>query len=483
MRWFKWHPDERLLNRFADGELGEREHARIAGHLAGCPPCREEVGLVRRIGDVARTLPGPIATDEVLRRALARRGAGERVLLPMSDAGATRPVPVRRFAPAAAAAVLTLLMVGLVFSVRVLEADRPALRIHPERPAAGEPLRVEYHGGALFADQTHLALRARYRTADDHHWQLLAGVLARGEDGLYRTEVQLPDSVVYAAFAVEDLHGERLDSNNRELWDVMAHGEDGKPTLDAMTARTWDLEHRDWGEAYEVAKEMTALYPDDPQSWSVRFAYELSLFDRDSIVRAHRREFARLERRISEAPGADPIAMAWLAIYAVDLSDFQTAELWLRRAAAEAPQSLPVAGAEALYLLVKQSDDLAATLPALENLWTRLSAGSRPVAHAGWLAALASQDPEAVLRWSARYLHQRPSEEVNLLADAVVAAELRPQLIRRVTAFLERPSRWHEGERALGLPIEAHVRSESRRFQRLLSESAVLAAESGDWHH
>ena len=75
MRWFTRHPAEARLNRFADGDLDERDQARVAEHLAGCPRCREEVAIVRRLGEMTRSLPTPIAQDEVLRRVLgANRG-------------------------------------------------------------------------------------------------------------------------------------------------------------------------------------------------------------------------------------------------------------------------------------------------------------------------------------------------------------------------------------------------------------------------
>ena len=51
-------------------------------------------------------------------------------------------------------------------TINELSEQDPNLRIHPEDPQAGETLRVEYHGGALFSDETHLALRARFRAAD-----------------------------------------------------------------------------------------------------------------------------------------------------------------------------------------------------------------------------------------------------------------------------------------------------------------------------
>ncbi|HSH44222.1 MAG TPA: zf-HC2 domain-containing protein, partial [Longimicrobiales bacterium] len=373
MIWLTGHPGFQRLSRFADGTLRPREQARVASHLADCPRCREEVAMVRRMAETAREIPAPAISDHILRQALNRRAEGERVLLPTADAGAPPARQPKTSRLVAMAAMLTLLVGSLVLSVRVLEADRPALRIHPERPTAGQVLRMEYHGGALFADQTHLKLRARYRTATDRQWQFLAGILVRGDDGLYRAEVALPDSVVYAAFAVEDLEGERLDSNNRQLWDVMVHGDDGRPTLDAMAARVRDLERRDWGEAYEMAREMTRAYPDAPQSWAMRFSFELSLFNRDSVFAEHRTQFRRLEKRLSREAAPAPEEMAWLATYAVGLEDLSSARTWVDRAA-ESGFGPIVAEAEMLLVSNAFKGDTVGILQDLDSIWDRAPA-------------------------------------------------------------------------------------------------------------
>ena len=478
MSWLRRHPRDRDLNRFADGALGEPVHGRVAAHLADCTRCRDEVALIRRMSDVARTIPTPIATDEVLRRALARRTGGERVLLPLSDAGAPRPAAPRRFAPAAIAALLTLMIASLVVSVRVLEADRPGLQVLPERPEAGETLTVLYDGGALFDDETHLALRARYRTGNERDWQLLAGVLVRGEDGRFRAEVPLPDSVVYAAFAVEELGGGRLDSNNRELWDVMVHGDDHRPTLAAMTARLRDLERRDWGGAYEVALAMTEAYPDAPQSWAIRFSYELTLFDQDSIMAAHSDEFTRLEQLVSASPRPDPEQVAWLATYAVGLGKLDVAGNWVRLAVAEAPHLAATAEAQAMLL---GSETAERALPRLESAWQVAGGGSVALARVGWQAALIVKDPEATLVWMRRFLEINPAQDQAVIPAAYALAghgdggalqrwiEDYVRLVRPVT---ERP-------RPLEMPLEDHAREVSARDQRLLADLASKALEIG----
>lgn len=481
MIWITGHPGFRRLSRFADGELRAREQARVASHLADCPRCREDVALVRRMARAARTMPTPRASDELLQQALARRAASERVLLPTTDAGAPATARPRTARTAAIAAMLTLLVGSLVVSVRMLEADRPDLRLHPEGPVAGEVLSVEYHGGALFADQTHLKLRARYRTATDRQWQLLAGILVRGDDGLYRTDVALPDSVVYAAFAVEDLYGERLDSNNRQLWDIMVRGDDGTPTLDAMAARLRDLERRDWGEAYDVAREMTERYPDEPRSWATRFSYELGLFDRDSVFDTHRAEFRRLEKRLSEDPRPEPQAMGWLASYALGLGDIASASTWVDRAGEQGRHLSIVAESEMMLLALRHEGDLELILSELEDLWTAVEGGSVAIANLGWQTAKDLGEPATMHRWLDRYLVHRPREDVLLLADA---ADATPEMVSFTTVWtaerLPYLQRRNDGLRPLHVSQDDHLRRETAEIQGFLAKVGSIALENGD---
>lgn len=481
MTWITGHPGYRRLSRFADGELGAREQERVASHLAACPRCREEVALIRRMADAARQIPAPPASERLLQQALARRAAGERVLLPTSDAGAPSKRRPRTGRTAAIAAMLTLLVGSLVYSVQLLEADRPALRIQPKQPVQGEVLRVEYHGGALFADQTHLKLRARYRTATDRQWQLLAGILVRGDDGRYRTEVALPDSVVYAAFAVEDLYGERLDSNNRQLWDVMLHGDNGRPTLDALTARLRDLERRDWGEAYDVAREMTEIYPDEPRSWAIRFSYELSLFDRDSVFAEHSEQFRRLEKQLSEEPRPDPASMGWLASYALGLGDIASGSTWVARAVDEGRHLPVVAEAEMMLLAVRHDGEYEKILSEMERLWMHIAGGSLAVANYGWQTARKAGSGPHVRVWLERYLQLRPNESPLLFSDAVAAApEMMPRARDWANKELERIEQYAQGLRPLESSPANYVRRETEELQGSLAEMAHLALENGD---
>jgi anti-sigma factor RsiW len=53
-------PDERQLQRFADGELSERQAKQIAGHVERCPQC---AAAVRRLENVGKLVSGAIRNE------------------------------------------------------------------------------------------------------------------------------------------------------------------------------------------------------------------------------------------------------------------------------------------------------------------------------------------------------------------------------------------------------------------------------------
>ena len=57
-----------------DGDLAAEEIAKVAGHLADCPDCREELALARAVAQELRTLPALECPPRVVEDAAARLG-------------------------------------------------------------------------------------------------------------------------------------------------------------------------------------------------------------------------------------------------------------------------------------------------------------------------------------------------------------------------------------------------------------------------
>lgn len=476
MDWFLGHPRDRTLGRYVDGGLDRRAQARLADHLAGCQRCREEVTFIRRAGALARSLSAPPVPGEPLTSALRRRDAGERMLLPVTEV-VPRPDRPRFSAPGAAAAVLVLLVAAVLASVDALQADRPGLTIAPEAPRAGEVLRLEYDSGQ-FAGENVLSLRARYRTRWDNAWTITAAMLAIQEDGTFRGELALPDSAVYAVFAVEDAMGERLDTNHGELWEVVVHGSNGRPTLDGLWARSADLIQRNWATGFEAARELTRRYPNHPRSWSTLLAFEAALFDSDSITALHRERYRRLAPRIANGGPTDPEGFADLALYAAELGDIAGAEAWLREARTRGAPARSLTPAEVRLAVLTPGLRESQRLTMLETAWARWP--RRNTASVGLQLALDSADPVPVETWLKRLASTEPERPAVLALDGTVEAfhpETVDRWVRSADGWLHRST---ESRRPLTLTTAAHRRGDQATRQRVLAFMAERAYAAGD---
>ena len=132
------HLDD-LAAALVDDELRPKERDQALAHLAGCPPCREEVEAQRRLkarlAGVADPAPdaglvtsllaipdAPPARDDVVRR--AARSVGPAAGRPRSRGlRRTRPVPARSTALRKAAGVLSAVAVALGGAVLLGDAQ------------------------------------------------------------------------------------------------------------------------------------------------------------------------------------------------------------------------------------------------------------------------------------------------------------------------------------------------------------------------
>ena len=124
------------INRAIDGDLPERENARLERHLAACGECRALSEDLRKIVRGAAQLETPEPSEKVWQSVRARLEAGAIRTPAIGTAIVRRPVfglslPALRFAGAAALALI-LVASGLVIGRRL---GREEVRLSPE---AGE---------------------------------------------------------------------------------------------------------------------------------------------------------------------------------------------------------------------------------------------------------------------------------------------------------------------------------------------------------
>ncbi|MEJ2679730.1 MAG: zf-HC2 domain-containing protein, partial [Gemmatimonadota bacterium] len=471
------HPGFRKLNRYVDGDLRDAERARAAAHIARCDACRETVAKLRALGAAARDLPTPDAPANLIDLVLRRRAAGDRVILPV-----TPPGPARRrslaFPMAAAAVAILAVATVLMLHAPVLQAAAGGLTISPARPTAGARLSLDYRDMGRFQGQQQLAVRARYRTAG-RQYQLTAAILERTADGDFRGTITLPDSVVYAAFAVEDPAGRTVDSNGRRLWDVTVHAPDGRPTFEALAARLDDLNPRNWEGAFDVARQMTRLYPERPASWLALESFQRAVLDDSTVLPRLARRLGALRRTLLAGDHPDAESLAALAYgYAFALGRQDVSRQLVARIDAEHGWSRVRTRYRLSLSWIAAGGDRSRYLASLDSLWA-LGGDNARVARAGLFSSLAADDPDLAWTWYQRVAAADPDGVIETLTETMLPI---PALRTRVTHALEHAVRDEATpdpeRRPLYLSVPAYSREEKREMgqARVTVGTALLAS-------
>ena len=481
------HPGTDAIHQYLGDELDPRSRARVAAHLADCSACRSKVQGWRAVSREIREGPVPPPAPDLFDRIVARRAAGERVILPL--AGSERPRRDRQWISVVAAVVVALVVgSGVFFRAPELTADASELSLFPARPAAGEQIRAEYRASALLSGHDRLVLRARYRTRHDdgitrNGWHTVATELGRGRDGIFRGSFRLPDSVVYAVFAVEDSTAGVVDSNSRSGWELLVRGQDGRPLFEALEQKKHDLAGRNWEEAHATARTAAELYPERAQSWYQLHVFQSALLGEtgmDSLRAGHQDRLRRLHGMLAGSRGVSGEEAGGMFFYAWAVGDTVTRDFWRDRLAREHPDHPFTVQNRIVFGLGRMRwTDPARFLAEMERMWEKIGPVHVHQGDLGFGAARDAGDPEAVRRWADRYLHFRPHDVRWVATRLTEIPALRGEGMRRLRAEIQRTAAGRRDDRPLFATAEHQWRQDQLELHSLYGALGKALLASG----
>jgi hypothetical protein len=466
------------------------DRERIARHLCHCRTCQETLRLIRRVEHVAPNVLRAELPTGLLERILASRESGIRFIGPSVSDRVSRdssrlPIAVIAAGLVAVAALTLLSTRGDV----IAGESESQLVVSPIAPRSGERIEIEYRPVVLsFKDANRLVLRGRLRSAEDQMYssgrrlRILAD-LRRGEDGVFRGAFLLPDSVVFVAMVVEDSLATTVDTRDGELWTVVVHGPDGKPTHEALSQRQNDFMGRSWEEAYATAKLNVQLHPQYLLAWNELEFFEKALLGdkaADSLARSRQAMVDSLINRYRSAarvPSSELSTIVWRSFVKHDTSAL---DFWYDRLRREAPHDPQVAQLATVRLYQRYWKIAPRTLlDSLESLWANVAPVHGPgtlIITTGEQVARQVGDGKAYLRW----VNRAPGEDSLFRSGAALAnfAPTRAEGMRRIRAALKQSTADFESDRPLTLNETEYRRVFADRRRELLATlgEALIAA-------
>lgn len=469
------HPRFSTLVSYVHRELSPKRRTRVSLHVLGCRSCKATVDSLATIRDHSSAAHSGTPDPDTMVRVRQRWEAGERVILPSPDV--TAPKWRYRSLVAALAGIALLVTVGLVVVDNEARGDRSLLQFDPLNPQPGDTVQVEYQATGWLAGEERLYLRARYRTALDMprargaHEVDVTQLVSSGR-GRYSGTLVLPDSAVYAVYAVEDSAARRVDSNSRRLWEWLEQ-HDGKPSRDALLQKQYDLIGENWELAYETARAATDLYPEDPFLWYSRQFFETALYgslSRDSLRRVHEARFHQLNSRFvgkAGLTGYELSGMYWLG-YGSGVADSASVAYWRRRLIDEAPTH-PVAVQERALDVIRQSKETSQALQRLESLWQEVGPTHTRLARIGLDWAFQARDEHWLLTWLKRREMLEPWSELSNTLRLLEIPGARDTALIRLRAELDQLTEQGNPERDLDETMSEWQRESATRRSMILT--------------
>lgn len=286
----------------------------------------------------------------------------------------------------------------------------------PAMPGYGEVVSVRYTAGALLGRPATLRLRARVRNRSAGNYTtgvpvITLATLERTSGNEYRGQFVLPDSLVFAALAVEDEDAREVDDFGGRTWEVMRSGSDGTPLLDALVQRMNDLMGRSFEEGLATARRAVALYPDSLAAWDWLNNYETWMGLANDSTSAVHLVTARKMSGIVDAPDVDGEVLGNYFWYIHTFPDPDTtlAQTARKRLLQEFPANGFAVQEQLIDVLRQlhfQQKDSASAIAELEKLWTMAQDPDRKSQVAGivpdLIAGSSDSDARALREWLER---------------------------------------------------------------------------------
>jgi thiol-disulfide isomerase/thioredoxin len=475
------HPSDRDLLAFADTGDSAGTLPRVRRHLADCQRCRDHVAFVRQLSAAVPTLPGPIADERLLASIRDRVTAHERVLLP---AEMSPPLQRSRRWMAAASVIVAIggAWIFLASSAASAGTSTGELTFSPPRiqPAS---IDVRYRPAGLFPGADHVVLRARYRTEWGEPYQQTsrqhtAAILTRDSRGDFHGSLRIPDSVVYAAFSVEDERGLIVDDNAHQLWYLIRKAPDGRPLLNALEQRSNDLYGENLELSMRVLQEESRVYPDSPAVWGGVAAIERFMLGQaraDSSEPQHCERLGRFDSYYRERMSVSPHDADAMVKYSVQIDRSKCPAVspigryWQDRVLNDSSGSVESRARRYSRELQPVMNDPARSVALAEKYWPLPGQDGTMLANNGAMAALRGSDGASALKWVDRSVQRSLDGAPFFYSRLVGFKDVHQVALDRLRSTLRRLQSRQDSLRPLELSVAQQARLDSATVGQVLA--------------
>jgi peroxiredoxin len=483
------HASTRELYEFAHSP--ETGNGRLRRHLETCEQCRNDVRAIRELRSKVSDIGPSRPSDALLERIKRRITNNEPVVLPIADPSLQASWQV------AASIAAVVLICALVWALWPKETVRGStlygeLRFTPNHLVTGKRIEVEYRAGNILSGFNRVVLRARFRTIIDQPYgyatkQTVAAELAPDARGVFRGSFTVPDSVVYAAFAVENKEGTRVDHNEWRLWDLTTEARSGKASFEALEQQANDLFGRSMEEALRVTQKTAALYPELPQSWGPVVALERFMLGKphdDSTMASHRARLYRFDDEFRKLPKVPYDEMEGIRTYAVQVQDSgaprvrEIGRYWLKREEADSSKTIQARIMRGFAFSDSARIAPARFLPVLDSLWRADGRVLSFLPNNAWVFSRNARDDRATLLWTDRLAAYMPGLATYYYGELLKMPSLRDSALIRLRMSLPALYSRQDSLRPLELSVEEQARIDARTASEILkSIGTALVAE------